>query len=89
MFQTPPQLSVRKCTDPGVSPYPSAAVFQENVNIFFVFKVVVKLHYVLMMQDSVKLNFFVNLRKRNSKIRLLSLPSSLERRGLHMQETFF
>lgn len=47
----------------GVSPYPSTAVFQENVNVFFVFKVVVKLHYVLMMQDSVKLDFFVNLRK--------------------------
>lgn len=63
MFQTPHPLSVRECTDRGASPYPSAAVFQENVNIFFVFKVVIKLHHVLVMQDSVKLNFFVNLRK--------------------------
>lgn len=46
----------------GVSTYPPTAVLQENVNVFFVFKVVVKLHHMLMMQDSVKLDFFVDLR---------------------------
>jgi len=54
-------LGGSKWTQTGVKAYPSTAVFQENVNVFFVLKVVVKLHYMLMMKDSVKLYFFVNL----------------------------
>lgn len=66
-MQIPPGLSVSKRTDPGVNTHPSTAVLQEDVNVFFVFKVVVKLHYMLMVQDSVKLNFFVDLRKKKAR----------------------
>lgn len=55
-----------KHTETGVDTYPSTAVFQENVNVFFVLKVVVKLHYVLMMKNPVKFYFFVNL-KQNAR----------------------
>lgn len=60
----PSQFGGSICTEIGLNTYPSTAVFQENVNIFFVFKVVVKLHYVLMMENSVKLYFFVNLKEK-------------------------
>lgn len=51
-------------TQIGVNTYPSTAIFQENINVFFVFKVVIKLHYMLMMENSVKLYFFVDLKKK-------------------------
>lgn len=43
------------------STHSSTAVFQENVDVFFVLKVVVKVHYVFMMEGFVQLDFPVNL----------------------------
>lgn len=69
----PCQFAGSKCIQIGVNTYPSTAIFQKNVNVFFILKVVVKLHYMLVMENSVKLYFFVNL-KEKSKISLISLP---------------
>ena len=52
--------------------YPSTAIFQKNVNVFFVLEVVVKLHNVLMMENSVKLYFFVNLKAKARSVLLVA-----------------
>lgn len=41
--------------------YFSAAVFQQDVDVLLVLKMVIKVHYVFMVQYSVQLNFSVNL----------------------------
>lgn len=44
--------------------YFSTTVFQQDVDILLVFKMMVKVHNVFMVQDSVQLNFSVNLTER-------------------------
>lgn len=41
--------------------YFSATVFQQDVDVLLVLKMVIKVHYVFMVQYSVQLNFSVNL----------------------------
>lgn len=41
--------------------YFSTAVFQQDIDVLLVLKVVVKVHYMLMVQYSVQLDFSVNL----------------------------
>lgn len=43
--------------------HPSAAILQENVNVLFVLKVVVKLHNVSVVEHPVQFNLFINLEK--------------------------
>ena len=81
----PCQFVGSKCIQIGVNTYPSTAIFQKNVNVFFVLKVVVKLHYMLVMENSVKLYFFVNLKEKARSVLLASLTS--EKPVLHMQKT--
>lgn len=45
------------CTD-----YPSAAVFQKNVDIVFVLEMMVKMYDVFVVETTVQLNFFVDLK---------------------------
>lgn len=43
------------------STYFSTAVFQQDVDVLLVLKMVIKVHYMSMVQSSVQLNFSVNL----------------------------
>lgn len=56
--------------------YPSTTIFQKNVNVFFVLEVVVKLHDVLVMKNSVKLYFLVNLKGKARSVLLASFTSA-------------
>lgn len=42
--------------------YPSAAVFQKNVDIVFVLEMMVKMYDVFVVETTVQLNFFVDLK---------------------------
>lgn len=45
-----------------LSAYPSAAVFQKNIDMIFVLKMMVKMHDVFVVKCSMQLNFFVDLK---------------------------
>lgn len=48
--------------------YFAAAVFQQDVDVFLVLEMVVKVHDVFMMQYSVQLDLSVNLAETNTKL---------------------
>lgn len=47
--------------------YFSAAVFQQDVDVLLVFKMVIKVHNVFMVENSVQLNLSVNLPGRETQ----------------------
>lgn len=44
--------------------HPSTAVLQQYVDVLLILKMVIKLHYVPVVEGSVQLDLFVNLQKK-------------------------
>lgn len=60
-----------------VSTHFSTAIFQEDVDVFLVLEMVIKVHNVFMVQRSVQLNFSVNLVEGKKKVSRLKVKTIL------------